>query len=340
MSESPQVPPGTVLSQANKAKGGPAPSEREQFIRLSDIAADWDWNARTPASVAQGTESDSGGDLSDLCASLRKTGQLAAVVVRPNVHRKGLTKDRAKGTEVFPPYELSAGFRRFAAVRLCNEAAKKNEVAVKDLPNGTIRAVVRDLDDLQAKLVNGRENVRNPLEPPELMAHLLSLVMPPFSMKETDVAEDQGLSFSTVHKYVTVGKAICLPVLSHWRSGGDFDGVSVPKRASFEEIEEVSKYPTDKQPGAYKIVLLSKAEQAEKKDWFLWAEKSALRAGRYVARLVKEGVVTRTSVPWVDALDAILPVPAKARRRAREALAARVEEGFEKAMSQDSEEED
>ena len=92
----PAAPPGTKLSPANK-RGQPKtvdptmpqPGEKEIFVKFEDIAPDYAWNARSPANVLGDSESDSGGGLRELATSMAQTGQDVALVVRPNVQKKG-----------------------------------------------------------------------------------------------------------------------------------------------------------------------------------------------------------------------------------------------------------
>ena len=234
----PAAPPGTKLSPANK-RGQPKaadptmpqPGEKEIFVKFEDIVPDYAWNARSPANVLGDSESDSGGGLRELATSMAQTGQDVALVVRPNVQKKGPKLNHNRDATSYAPFELVNGFRRYEAGKLLNGDEKEQEQSkrtgrpiIPNVPNGCMRVVVRDLDDLQAKLLNGRENVRSPLEPPDLMAHIASLNRPPFSMSVGEIAENQGLSLSTVHKYANVGGSLDSDVFKHWRFAGPFVG--------------------------------------------------------------------------------------------------------------------
>ena len=219
---------------------------------------------------------------------MAQTGQDVALVVRPNVQKKGEKRNHNRDATSYAPFELVNGFRRYAAGLVLNEDPKEQEQSKKtgrsiipNVPNGCMRVVVRNLDDLQAKLLNGRENVRSPLEPPDLMAHISSLNRPPYTMSVGEIAENQGLSLSTVHKYANVGGALDTEVFKHWRFGGAFTAkpgeapVTVGKRVSFDDIETVSKLAKGDQGAAYKALLLGKVEDAQSKDWYVAAQKAA-----------------------------------------------------------------
>jgi|ERR1700677_1085569 len=336
----PAAPPGTKLSGANKGAkvdlSQPQPGEEVIFVKFEDIYPDFEWNMRSPANVAGDSEFDSGAGIKELAASMAVRGQDTALIVRPNVHKKGPKLNHNRNETSYVPYELAAGFRRFVAGKTLNddpknvEHSKKTGVGViPNCPNGTMRVVVRKLDDLQAKLANGAENAHNPIEPPDLMAHIASLNRPPYSMSVGEIAENQGYSLSTVHRYANVGGALDTDVFKHWRFGGPFGDVTVGKRVSFDEIEDVSKKPKGDQPAAYKQLLLGKAEDAQSKDWYVAAGKKATRAGEQLAVLVKEGVVKLASKPWAECVPFLIKVPAKAGAKAKEALGKRVEAAYE-----------
>jgi ParB-like chromosome segregation protein Spo0J len=352
--KAPVAPPGTKLSPANKKAPQPTgdptlpqPGEKEIFVKFEDIVPDLQWNARSPANVLGDSESDSGGGLKELATSMAQTGQDVALVVRPNLQKKGPKLNHNRDGTSYAPFELVNGFRRYAAGLMLNEDPKEAEQSAKtgrtiipNVPNGHMRVVVRNLDDLQAKLLNGRENVRSPLEPPDLMAHIASLNRPPYSMSVGEIAENQGLSLTTVHKYANVGAALDTEVFKHWRFGGTFDGLAVGKRVSFEDIEAVSKQPKGGQGAAYKALLLGKVEDAQSKDWYVAAQKAASRRGVELARLEKEGVIRLTNKPWAECAPHLIKLPAKAGAKAKEALGKRLADAYEAELAKTGGEKD
>ena len=329
----PAAPPGTKLSGANKGAkvdlSQPQPGEEVIFVKFEEVYPDFEWNIRSPANVLADSEVDSGGTVESIAASMATRGQDFPLVLRANVHKKGPKLNHNRDGSSYVPYELVIGFRRFVAGEMLNkneknvEHSKKTGVGViPNCPNGMMRAIVRKYDDLQAKLANGVENTgRNVIEPPDLMAHIVSLNRPPYSMSVGEIAENQALSLSTVHKYATVGSAIDLDIFRHWRLGGPFTWnlseppIVVGKRVSFDEIEDVSKKPKGDQPAAYKQLLLGKAEDAQSKDWFVAAGKAAVRQGVQLAKLEKEGVIKLTSKPWAECVPHLVKSPARLARK-------------------------
>ena len=94
----------------------------------------------------------------------------------------------------------------------------------------------------------------------------------------------------------------------------------------------MSKLPKGDQPQAYKALLLGKVEEAGIKDWYVAAQKAALRVGVNLARLEKEGIITLTSKPWPECVPHLIKVPAKMGAKAREALGKRIADSYEAEM--------
>jgi ParB-like chromosome segregation protein Spo0J len=319
------------------------------FVPLSDIYADFAFNSRSEANVASEPDSAPGGGLEELSASLRTKGQDFPVILRPNLHQKG--KDRKKDEETgrmqwwWPPYELVDGFRRDVAITALN-ANKKNQEASKEtglpivpgVPNGHIAAEVKPFDDREATLFNIRAGVgRNNLEPPDLLAAIVKLTRPPFSMSVQEISDDLACSLATVHRYATIGNALLPVIANHWRFGGAFDGVTANRRLSLDELGEVAKEEKDKQTAAYKELLIGRVEKQSTFQWFNSAEKSALRMGSFLAKLEIEGVIKLTSKPWEECVNALvrLPVSMRDKVRVRSKIAAAIQEGYDGERKRD-----
>jgi hypothetical protein len=296
------------------------------FVPLSDVFLDYEFNARSRANVEGTPDAQESGGPEELSLSLRTKGQDFPVVLRPNTHEKGKVRRKNETTGHlewwWPPYELVDGFRRDVAITALNADEKLREHSketgvpiVPNVPNDQIAADVRPLDDLQATLLNGRAGIaRNNLEPPDMMAHIVKLTRPPFSMAVSDIAEDQGLSLVTTHRYATAGNALIPSILSHWRFGGSFEGAASSRRLSFEEIEVVSKQKKEDQAQVYKDALIGKEKRSKDKDWLHTATQTAARMGTLLGRLEVEGVIRLTSKPWTECVDALVKLPAKTRR--------------------------
>jgi ParB-like chromosome segregation protein Spo0J len=318
------------------------------FVPLDEVYADFDFNARSEANVTSEPDSAPGGGLEELATSIRTKGQDTPVILRPNVHKKGEKRRSPMGEKTCPRYEVADGFRRFVSILKLNadkalqEHSKETGLPIiPNVPNGHIAAEVRPLDDREATLLNGRMGVaRNNLEPPDLMAHVVKLTRPPFSMSVGEIAEDHGLALATAHRYATVGNSLLPAILKHWRLGGEFDGVNTPKRASLEDVEEVSKHKKEDQAAAYKQALIGKVEAAKVKTWLAGAEASASRAGATLGRWEALGIVRLTGKTWDECAAALVRVPAKAKdapgsTKLQAHLAKLLEESYEREKRRD-----
>lgn len=340
-------------AKEREARGKSAPEPKPmavEHIKLTDIYADFDFNARSKENVTSEPDSAPGGGLEDLSGSLRTKGQDFPITVRPNVHEKG--REHVKNPETrrlewwWPPYELVDGFRRWVSISGLNASEKLQEHSketgipiVPNVPNGHIAAEVRPLDDREAVLLNGRAAVgRNNLEPPDLMAHVVKLTRPPFSMSVGEIAEDQGASLTTIHKYATTGNALLPAILKHWRFGGELDGLVTNRRASFEDVVEVAKESHDKQLQAYKECLVARKEKERNVSWFNTAERSALRMGAMLARLELEGVISLKGKPWEECAFSLVKIPVGVRSKpmVREKVGGALLRGYEAERARDA----
>lgn len=312
------------------------PKEEVLEIPLEDIVADYAWNSRSQANVLSEDPEGDGGGLSALAAGMRAVGQEEPITVRPNREKKGPKRNHLKNESSYAPWELVHGFRRFEAAKKNNadpkwveHYAKEGRPVILNVKNGCILARIKDLDERQAILKNFRENVgRIQLEPPEMLTGIARLLRSPVSMKISEIAENQSLSLPTVTRYANMAVGLDPSIIQHWKFGGAFEEVTVPKRVSLEEMEVISRLPRGEQVSAYKDVLLGRAAKANVKTWFQVAEKSAARAGAYLAKLQKAGVITISSKPWEECLEVVMRVPGAAKEKAREKLAKILSEAF------------
>jgi len=230
-SSAPTPSPAPVAAKA--AVADIIPDEKILTLNLGEIFVDYNWNARKRADVddisdaVRDTTSANGhaegADIAAFAAGIRLAGQDTPVVVR-HVPKGGRTLG---GQTTNLPYELVAGFRRYTAITMLNGAAGKDAArqmglgrAVKNLPDGTINAVVRVLSPKEARLLNVRENTaRNNLKTPDLVLQVADLYNVEM-MTQTEIGTGLGITQSFVSKLLAVSK---LPkeVLLHWRNGNE-----------------------------------------------------------------------------------------------------------------------
>jgi hypothetical protein len=126
--------------------------KRELVLPLSAIVADKEWNARSGDYETEGPDADEGLGIGGIALTMRDRGQDTAIDVRihPRLPSKFLIMD---------------GHRRRAGVAILDA----NGEAVKDLPRGHIRAIVRDVNEVEAREFNLRKGVQgNNLKPADV----------------------------------------------------------------------------------------------------------------------------------------------------------------------------
>jgi len=211
------------------------------YIPLSSIVAKFEWNGRylgggdTPAWTLDSGSEEEVNDFTALKMSIADRGQDTPVTVRP------------KG----PKFELVEGFRRFRALEeLAKEKGDKNAV---------IKALVREYDDLEARLANARANTERDGYRPADLCWLVGQVALEYSRKKVK-ATQQALSsdFGITQPYLAKLLGICSDldplILESWRQS--FRDMAVTS------IYEISRLARNEQKKAWENLQLQSANRA------------------------------------------------------------------------------
>lgn len=158
------------------------------------------------------------GDLEPLVASIKARGVINPLVVRCiNSHGKGFKGEdgkplkTAKGEIINRRYILSAGGRRYEAIRLIREEAKTAGVKEKSLPHNEVMVRIDDANADETMWTTIGENLgRKDLNPVEL-ADALSERLKSHSME--DVLKETGLKKPRVDKLIEMRSQCSEPVL-------------------------------------------------------------------------------------------------------------------------------
>jgi hypothetical protein len=238
------------------------PGEEIKHIPLDEIHVDYDWNSRSKADVVANT-SDGATDTSGskyrqigsglagdekegnggLIVNIYTYGQDEPVVLRHVENGKSM---RGEFTKL--KFELVSGFRRLTAIKKLNEpevleqaAKEKRTEVVPGTSNGTIRAVVRTLSPLEARLLNGRENTaRNSLKVWDLLNLVVELKKQ--GMKQIPIATALNVSQPYVQRLLKISE-LPKPILDHWSGRAKMAGVPegvTPKALSTTELYDLS----------------------------------------------------------------------------------------------------
>ncbi len=262
-----------------------------RFVPLDNIFVDFDWNSRLQAraDVSDGVQDTTtgeahGGGHAELVQSLHDDGQDTAVVLRPVQDRRSLG-----GHPTALPLELVCGFRRICAAR---------ETSIKNVPEGCIKAEVRELSSEDALLLNARENThRAGLSTPDLAAYVARLHRKNISLNK--ISKTLGIS----RPYTAVlARIIQLPesVLAHWRGQGSIPGLGVTRRLTSVEMSQLfleahgkSEYETVE---LYKEKLVAKPAPEKVEQNIV--EKRLESVGTMLGALVRFGVLQEGSLEW------------------------------------------
>lgn len=284
-----------------------------KHVPVTDIFADTEWNARSAANTTSEVDElaqDKTERFAGLKASIFNSGQDEPIVLRRVTQGKTMA-----GHKTDKPYELVAGFRRFAAVSDLNTnpvhqperdgAKEQKRNIVPNTPDGTIRAVVRDLNPAESRSVNLRENTaRNNLDTPDLVfgARELALV---HKWPEVQVRNQLNISQSYCNQIIRLAR-VDRKILEHWRNGGEFEGIQSKSRVPVSAMFELAKLDPDQWTREYKRLLAGKKEADESgdKQWIDAGKKRAEQYGRLIAGLQDAGFLKLTGkVNWIDVID-------------------------------------
>lgn len=220
------------MSKAKTAKSVSSVESSENIIELSlaHVEADRTWNVRSGDFTKDEDSDGPDQSWSAFVGSIRDNGQETPVVVRP------IGRNR---------YTLVSGFRRFAALEVL---AKSGDVR-------KIKAIVRNLDDLEARAANIRENVeRESLKAADLAFGALEIRRMLLDRDEdatdTKVASYIGKSQPYTSKLLRIVTTTNKDILEDWRQR--------PVAVTIDAMAQVAKVDKDRQAEAYQEAVQGK----------------------------------------------------------------------------------
>ncbi len=253
-------------------------------VPISDIDTSFENQRTGDWSKGDSKESATGNSFKELKVSIRETGQQDPVLLR---YFKG------KGGK---KYQLIAGFRRLLAI-------KENAADAGNAKAATIKAIVRDLTDLQAFEAHVLENTaRDDLSGPDLAFAAYNLGekyrLAGTTLSGNAIAARIGKNQSYISMLLRiVGGAPKVAKL--WREA--------PIQLSVNEMARIAKLKEPaEQEKAYND-LLKRAEDTAGagpggKDWIASASERARKSAAMIGSLEREGLIGKVDITWADAL--------------------------------------
>lgn len=267
-----------MATAKNTSATKPIAGEKIHTLPLAQVKADFEWNARHGIISADSGDEEKN-NFSDLMASIESEGQDTAVIVRPT----GKT------------FALVAGFRRYAAI---TELAKK-----RGDKNATIKAVVRDLSDLEARSLNIRENAaRDDLRGPDLAwsIHELESLYKTKGLKASSVviAASIGKNQGYVNKLMRIMNETDPKVTKLWRDA--------PFQVAIADMEKIATYERDRQLAAFEEITKNRSGSGGqgagggRGKWLEAAESKAKSVGALLGSLAKAGAIDADALDFTD----------------------------------------
>lgn len=285
-------------------------------IPLKDIELTFS-NVRTgDFTLADSEESERGGQsFKELVESIKTAGQRTPVVVRP------------KGKK----YQLISGFRRHAALVHLAQADGAKDV--------TIKAIVKQLDELNATIENVTENSREDLSGPDLAfgLHRIAELQKAAGSNVSDraLAALVGKNNSYVSDLLRIVRN-APKVAKMWHE--DTMQIGVREMRKIAQIEDPAL-----QLEKYKEIRAGKSSSGESgsgpggKPWIETAIAKARSVATMLGTLERDGCITVNEIDWVEYLETLgVKVKSDATGRDKSKIAKNAREAY--AAARDAEE--
>jgi hypothetical protein len=341
----------------NPHQGVLIPEDDIKHIPLSDIYVDEDWNNRSitrTLSVTSLRPEDEGTGLDGLKVGIFHDGQDEPVILRS-------TKTGFYKKDVKQPYALVAGFRRFTAISKLNEDANlvklrndDKKTVVPNTANGTIRAIVRSLSELEAIKLNLRENTQRDDMTPQDLVHGAFRLKFQHQMESLAIANTLGKHPTYINQLLRIA-SLPKELLDHWRNGGEFKGVKSTKAVTVKDLDNLAKDIKEPagQIAAYLNMLKEKAEDgAEGNQQYKAAKKRGIRIATTLGVLARKAYsetenkafcTVNPNVAWVDMVEILIgktKLDARQRRRIADAMEGAYAAALENASEEEEEDEE
>lgn len=276
------------------------------LVPLKDMIVEPAFNGRSGDFTAdKGGEEDN--DFDNLVESIKTKGQDEPVRVVP------------KGKKFF----LVAGFRRFAAISKIAEEKKD--------PNATIKAISRDMTQVEMRSLNLRENTsRDQLKGADLAWSIHDLWKQMGGTETSDVAvsKEIGLSQPYVSRLLRIMREVGTKVTDMWRNS--------PVKVSVGEMESLCKVVKDEQMTAYKKLLSKKDSGGAEKGpnaWVETARKKAASIGELLGKLEREALIDTSKLKFDEHIEYVVKLKDKVTAAQKRSIAKAAQAGYEKGLT-------
>lgn len=264
-------------------------------------------------------------------ASIADKGQDTAVIIRTNT----------KANKKSKPYELVSGFGRMAAVMRIAEASGNKAP--------TIKAILREMSDREARSLNVRENTaREHLKAPDL-AYGIKLIVDEAGktgekVTSTGLSKELGISQTYAHILYTIVEGVSPRIFKAWRES--------PYEIAYRKMLEIAKLEKGEQQAAFDALLRDTNEEGSDKVRGTWqdrAKESGARVGTMLGRLARAGFIHYEHFDLnalgtdVDAVRIVVPsvkkdATAKDLAKVSKAMSAAYEEAYNAPEEEEEEE--
>lgn len=296
--------------------------EKIVFIPLKDIVADTSWNSRTGDTSAESPEETA--SYRELFNSIKASGGV----------NKDAIKVRPKGSNKF---SIVYGFSRFSVVSKLAEGyltPSETKPQGEKIKEPVIKCVIEELDELEARAENMRENVSHRSLKASDSAFGLFDLKKQYLAKGVTPTDNQltdkiGMNQSYGNKLLNIMQKVKPVILTNWRKAA--------LQLNVGEMLNVSKVDPDRQQEEYDKLVGKKDKTKTPQEKGMAQHKSdckiAAKWATFLGKLEREALISTDNLDFVTHLDFILKLKSDTpARRAKVSQAA--EEAYQKALTE------
>jgi ParB/RepB/Spo0J family partition protein len=236
------------------------------LVPLADIDVPRDWNLRSG-------DWQSDPEFADLCAAIEASGgNKTPIELRPVQSWHG------------ERYEVVTGFRRMAAL---------SKLGIKEA-----LAIVNEMSDVDARIRNVSENIRENIKPADLAWAFNELSSA--GLGPTEISKRVGLAAPYVGNLISLAKNLAPKIMTEWRTSQ----ISVPYTAVLN-LRDMSEL---EQEVAWKEILIGKKERGDRRGQFSKPKGRVRRLGEHLGKLARFGFITvKPDANWGEMLTILFP---------------------------------
>jgi ParB/RepB/Spo0J family partition protein len=287
-------------------------TEQIIVIPIKDIVIDRQWNGRSGDYKADSGDEEQHTFI-DLVRAIQVNGQDTPVTLRQYNNKLYLT----------------AGFRRCDAIlHIAQVTGEKNP---------TVKAIIKNLDETQARALNIRENTgREDLKPPDLAWALwdLALLYKKNGKKvvSVDISGEIGKSQPYVSRLLKIMEFVKPSITKAWRESNI--------AYSVDELYKIATIPKTEQDAAWNALISGKEEGSNDKgpnSWVKTARNKASSIAELLGKLERQKLIDTSGLDFQTHIELLVKIKGNCNARQKASISSAAQKAYDKALETEEE---